>query len=309
MVGNWPRSVIVVGAGIVGLSTAWFLQERGVQVDVVDRGGVAAGASWGNAGWLAPGLAIPLQRARRPALRPALAAQPGRAAARARRASTRACGVPGPASPPTATGGVDRAVRANMPLNDECVEAYDVLAANGVVGTRHRGADHGGVPHAAQAESLLRELRRSTPPGSGSSTPSWTAAGCAEHAPLAGEALRRGCGSTVSATSTRAPSCMPWARPSCTRRDHVRRRGRRGAHRRPEGASSAQPRAPCCPPTRWCWPPALGCPAWPGSGACASRCGPAAATPSPCRSTILSPAPSTCPRRGWRARRTATGCG
>ncbi|BBY94615.1 hypothetical protein MGALJ_42840 [Mycobacterium gallinarum] len=44
-----PRSAIVVGAGIVGLSTAWFLQERGVEVTVVDRAGVAAGASWGNA--------------------------------------------------------------------------------------------------------------------------------------------------------------------------------------------------------------------------------------------------------------------
>src|SRR6476660_8927970 len=55
-----PRSAIVVGAGIVGLSTAWFLQERGVSVTVVDRAGVAAGASWGNAGWIAPALTIPL---------------------------------------------------------------------------------------------------------------------------------------------------------------------------------------------------------------------------------------------------------
>ena len=55
-----PRSAIVVGAGIVGLSTAWFLQERGVDVTVVDRTGVAAGASWGNAGWILPALTIPL---------------------------------------------------------------------------------------------------------------------------------------------------------------------------------------------------------------------------------------------------------
>lgn len=54
------RSVIVVGAGIVGLSTAWFLQERGVDVTVVDRGEVGLGASWGNAGWIAPALTLPL---------------------------------------------------------------------------------------------------------------------------------------------------------------------------------------------------------------------------------------------------------
>ena len=59
-----PRSAIVVGAGIVGLSTAWFLQERGVEVTVVDRAGVAAGASWGNAGWVAPALTLPLNSPR-----------------------------------------------------------------------------------------------------------------------------------------------------------------------------------------------------------------------------------------------------
>lgn len=54
------RTAVVVGAGMVGLSTAWFLQERGVQVTVLDRTGIAAGSSWGNAGWLTPGLTTPL---------------------------------------------------------------------------------------------------------------------------------------------------------------------------------------------------------------------------------------------------------
>jgi D-amino-acid dehydrogenase len=45
---------------MAGLATAWFLQEAGVEVTVVDRRGVAAGASWGNAGWLSPALTVPL---------------------------------------------------------------------------------------------------------------------------------------------------------------------------------------------------------------------------------------------------------
>lgn len=52
--------VVVVGAGMVGLSTAWYLQEQGVRVTVVERSGVAAGSSWGNAGWISPGLCVPL---------------------------------------------------------------------------------------------------------------------------------------------------------------------------------------------------------------------------------------------------------
>lgn len=42
--------VIVVGAGVVGLSSALALQARGLSVTVVDREGPAAGASAGNAG-------------------------------------------------------------------------------------------------------------------------------------------------------------------------------------------------------------------------------------------------------------------
>lgn len=53
-------SAVVVGAGMVGLATAWHLQSYGVEVTVVDRTGVAAGSSWGNAGWLTPGEAMPL---------------------------------------------------------------------------------------------------------------------------------------------------------------------------------------------------------------------------------------------------------
>ncbi|UMG93964.1 FAD-dependent oxidoreductase [Nocardioides sp. TF02-7] len=55
-----PQRVAVLGAGMVGLSTAWYLQEHGVDVTVLDRDDVAAGSSWGNAGWLTPSIAVPL---------------------------------------------------------------------------------------------------------------------------------------------------------------------------------------------------------------------------------------------------------
>lgn len=55
-----PQDVAVVGAGIVGLSVAWFLQDRGVDVTVYDADRAGGGASWGNAGWLTPTLTTPL---------------------------------------------------------------------------------------------------------------------------------------------------------------------------------------------------------------------------------------------------------
>jgi len=55
-----PRRVGVVGAGMAGLCTAWFLQEQGIGVTVLERTAVAAGASAGNAGWITPALVAPL---------------------------------------------------------------------------------------------------------------------------------------------------------------------------------------------------------------------------------------------------------
>ncbi len=49
-----------MGAGIVGLCVAWFLQDEGFRVTVYDRRGVAAGASAGNAGWISPAMVAPL---------------------------------------------------------------------------------------------------------------------------------------------------------------------------------------------------------------------------------------------------------
>jgi len=48
------KSVIVVGGGIVGLSTAYFLQKEGHQVRVFDKSDISSGASFVNAGYLTP---------------------------------------------------------------------------------------------------------------------------------------------------------------------------------------------------------------------------------------------------------------
>lgn len=54
--------VVVIGAGVVGLSAATMMARAGLEVTVVDRVGVAAGSSWGNAGFITPALATPLPK-------------------------------------------------------------------------------------------------------------------------------------------------------------------------------------------------------------------------------------------------------
>jgi D-amino-acid dehydrogenase len=51
MTGN-SGPVVVVGGGVVGLCTAYYLAEAGLQVEVVERRALGSGASRGNAGWV-----------------------------------------------------------------------------------------------------------------------------------------------------------------------------------------------------------------------------------------------------------------
>jgi D-amino-acid dehydrogenase len=187
-----PRSAIVVGAGILGLSTAWFLQDRGVSVTVVDRTGVAAGASWGNAGWIAPALSIPLNdpRTLRYALRSvsnraapvriSLSIDPGlwrflmRFAMNCRESSWK------------------RAVRANLRLNHECMAAYDVLVSNGVDAPISDAPITGLFRTSADAEHLLDQLRRLQDAGQPSSTTELTGTALREQVPLASSAATVG---------------------------------------------------------------------------------------------------------------------
>lgn len=127
-----PRHVAVLGAGMVGLSTAWHLQERGVRVTVVERSQVAAGSSWGNAGWLTPSIAVPL-------------AEPSvlKYGLRAMLSASSPVYVPLTANPRLMRFLAQfarhctherwqRSMRALIPLNNEALNAYAELEANGV---------------------------------------------------------------------------------------------------------------------------------------------------------------------------------
>jgi D-amino-acid dehydrogenase len=52
--------VLVIGGGIIGVCTAYYLAERGVKVTLVERDEICSGASYGNAGLVVPSHSVPL---------------------------------------------------------------------------------------------------------------------------------------------------------------------------------------------------------------------------------------------------------
>ena len=63
--GSKPQRVVVVGAGMVGVSTALWLQESGHEVTLVDRSAPGRATSYGNAGIFATYGCIPINAPRR----------------------------------------------------------------------------------------------------------------------------------------------------------------------------------------------------------------------------------------------------
>ena len=54
------KKVVVIGGGIIGLCSAYYLQKEGHQVTVLDKSQMDSGASYVNAGFLTPSHIIPL---------------------------------------------------------------------------------------------------------------------------------------------------------------------------------------------------------------------------------------------------------
>lgn len=54
------KQVVVIGGGIIGVSTALELSRRGHKVRLIEKNKVGYGCSYGNAGWMTPCFAMPL---------------------------------------------------------------------------------------------------------------------------------------------------------------------------------------------------------------------------------------------------------
>ena len=54
------KEVVIIGGGIIGLSTAYYLQKEGHKVTVIDKSDFSSGASYVNAGYLSPSHIVPL---------------------------------------------------------------------------------------------------------------------------------------------------------------------------------------------------------------------------------------------------------
>ena len=54
------KKVVIVGGGIIGLCTAYYLEKEGCQITIIDKSNMDSGASYINAGYITPSHIIPI---------------------------------------------------------------------------------------------------------------------------------------------------------------------------------------------------------------------------------------------------------
>ena len=53
------KKILIVGGGIIGICSAYYLSKSGHDVTIIDKYGMNSGSSYVNAGYLSPGHIIP----------------------------------------------------------------------------------------------------------------------------------------------------------------------------------------------------------------------------------------------------------
>jgi D-amino-acid dehydrogenase len=153
-----PSRVLVVGAGMVGLCCAWSLQEHGIEVVVADRVQEGAGASWQNAGYVAPALTVPLPE-------PSILRYGARAVL-SPRSPVRLCAQPDLRLAQFMTGLVrhcttrawQRGMSAYLPLNRRIFDAYDRQRDGGVAAELRQADVLDAFEHPGDAAGMLHAL-------------------------------------------------------------------------------------------------------------------------------------------------------
>ena len=149
---------IIVGAGMVGLATAWHLQERGYDVKVVDRKGVAAGSSWGNAGWLAPAKTIPLAESGLWGQAPSLLLDPDAALSMPFKVDVRLWSFLAQFMAHASDSAWDKTMEKLTPIDKVALDAFDELELGGVDATSHKGPFVIGFKSEPDSRGFFKEI-------------------------------------------------------------------------------------------------------------------------------------------------------
>src|SRR6185436_2179533 len=54
------QDIVIIGGGVIGVCSAYYLAQKGIQVTLIEKGEIASGCSYGNGGLIVPSHCVPL---------------------------------------------------------------------------------------------------------------------------------------------------------------------------------------------------------------------------------------------------------